>query len=118
MTEESLSKKSQTCRDKSKDQDGGVSQFQIVAEERNNNQLRNETGQEKCGAEVTIDFCTDLVLEPVEHETNHFKAGIHNSGNTEDQNPQDDPNVVFIPSLLKNCLETTYGEVKEILKYS
>ena len=90
----------------------------MVADTRNNNQLRNEIGQEKCGAEVNIDFCTDLVLEPVEHETNHFKAGIHNSGNTEDQNPQDDPNVVFIPSLLKKCLETTYGEVKDILEYS
>ena len=67
---------------------------------------------------MSIDFCTDLVLEPVEHETNNIKASIYNSRYTEDQNPQDDPNVVFIPSLLKNCLETTYGEVKEILKYS
>ena len=35
-----------------------------------------------------------------------------------DQNPQNDPNTVFILSLLKNCLETTNGMVEDILEYS
>ena len=67
---------------------------------------------------MTIDFCTDLVLEPVEHETNNIKASIYNSGYTEDQNPQDDPNSAFILSLLKNCFETANGEVRDVLEYS
>ena len=60
-----------------------------------------------------VHFCANLVLQAVKHEAHNPVTSIQNSWDDQDQDHQDDPELIFSWTLLKNCFKAAYSQIED-----
>ena len=113
----SLCKEPKDCRSNGKQDNGGVLQAQLVAEEGHGHQLGEHVDDEPGGDEVAVRLRRDVVLQPVEQVTHHPVAGVDHGGQGEDEHEHDDPQPVVLIPLLEESLEAAEDQAEGVANH-